>query len=143
MLDPTSLQSPLEAAVFHALDIAPLAVEALGEVDHLLNSRLRRTAQALAANIEVGRFFFDRDLQDLALLLEPITAAIEHGWVTEIIADEHCVCGGWINHRLTKEAEELRQVTVPLMALQHALMQVHNVRLADQAIIRLLQKPTG
>ena len=132
MLDPTSLQSPLEAAVFHALDIAPLAVEALGEVDHLLNSRLRRTAQAL-----------DRDLQDLALLLEPITAAIEHGWVTEIIADEHCVCGGWINHRLTKEAEELRQVTVPLMALQHALMQVHNVRLADQAIIRLLQKPTG
>ena len=143
MLDPIPHQSPLEAAVIHALDIAPLAVEALGEVDHLFNSRLRRTAHALAANIEAGRFFFDRDLQDLALLLEPITAAIEHGWVTEIIADEHCVSGSWINHRSTNEADKLRRVAAPLMALQHALMQVHNVRLADQAIIQLLQNSTG
>ena len=42
MLDLTSHQSPLEAAVFHALEIAPLAVEALGEVDRLFNSGLRR-----------------------------------------------------------------------------------------------------
>lgn len=143
MLDPTSLQSPLEAAVFHALDIAPLAVEAIGEVDHLFNSRLRRTAHALAANIEAGRFFFDRDLQDLTLLLEPITAAIKGGWVTEVIADEHCVSGGWINHRLTNEAEELRRLSAPLIALQCALMQVHNLLLADQGITRLLQNPTG
>ena len=143
MLDPIPHQSPLEAAVFHALDIAPLAVEALREVDHLFNSRLRRRAHALAANIEAGRFFFDRDLQDLTLLLEPISAAIERGWVTEIIADENCVSGSWINHRLTKEAEELRRVAAPLLALHHALMRVHNERLADQAITRILENPTG
>jgi hypothetical protein len=143
MLDPISHQSPLEAAVFHALEIAPLAVEALGEMDRLFNSGLRRRSTALAANIEAGRFFYDRDLQDLTLLLEPITAAIERGWVTEIIADEHCMSGSWINHRLNSEAEELRRVAAPLMALHRALMRIHNVLLADKAIARMLQNSMG
>lgn len=143
MLDLTSYQSPLEAAVYHALEIAPLAVEALGKVDHLFDATLRRRSAALAANIEAGRFFYDRDLQDLTLLLEPITAAIECGWVTEIIADENCMSGSWINHRLNNEAEELQRVAAPLMALHRALVQVHNVFLADQAIARMLQNLMG
>ncbi|MEH6647888.1 hypothetical protein [Sulfitobacter sp.] len=121
----------------------PLAVEALGEVDHLFNSRLRRRAHALAVNIEAGRFFYDSDLQDLTLLLEPITAAIERRWVTEIISGEHCMSGSWFNHRFTNEAEELRQISAPLLALHRALMQVHNVLLADQAIARMLQNSMG
>jgi hypothetical protein len=51
--------------------------------------------------------------------------------------------GSWINHRLNNEAEELRHAAAPLMALYVALVQVHNVLLADQAIARMLQNSTG
>lgn len=143
MLDLTAHQSPLEAAVYHALEIAPLALQAISKVDHLFDATLRRRSAAFAANIDAGKFFFDHDLQDLTFLLEPITAAIERGRVTEVISDEHCMSGSWINHRLNDEAEELRRVATPLMALHRALMRIHNVLLADQAIARMLQNSTG
>ncbi|MCX8225730.1 MAG: hypothetical protein OTI35_06625, partial [Sulfitobacter sp.] len=120
-------EKSLEVAIVHALELAPSAREALEELNHLYDARLRRRSYSLCANIDAMAMFRSSDLDDIAALLEPVTAAIDSGWVEEIIPDENYVNGSWINHRLTNEAVELRQTSAPLVALQSALVRVRQL----------------
>ncbi len=128
----------LEVAIVHALELAPRAGKALGKLNHLYDARLRRRSYSLCASIDAMAMFRSSDLDDIAALLDPVTAAIDSGWVEEIIPDENYVSGSWINHRLTSEAAELRQTSAPLVALQSALIRVRHLLHADQTAACLL-----
>lgn len=140
MFDPSAHQNPLEAAIFNALTIAPRASEAIANLSHLYDAHSRRGAYALCAKIEVGKIFTDDDLDDIAVLLEPVNNTINQGWIEEIIPDEHCMSGSWINQRLTNETAELQHVSEPLRALHRALICVRNVRLAEHAALLMVRK---
>ncbi len=143
MYNPNRDEKSLEDAIVHALELAPRAGEALGALNHLYDARLRRRSYSLCAKIDAMAMFRSSDLDDIAALLEPLTAVIDSGWVTEIIPDENYVGGSWINHRLTNAAADLRQTSAPLVALQSALIRVRNLLHAEQTAAHLLSNSTG
>lgn len=132
-------EKSLEDAIVQALNLAPCAGEALGKLNHLYDARLRRRSYKLCVNIDAMAMFRASDLDDIAALLDPVTVAIDSGWVEEIIPDENYVNGSWINHRLTSEAAELRQTSAPLVALQSALIRVRHLLHADKTAACLLR----
>lgn len=135
-------EKSLEDAIIHALELAPRAKEALNELNHLYDARLRRRSCGLCAKIDAMAMFRTSDLDDIAALLEPVTAAIDNGWVDEVIPDENYVNGSWISHRLTNEAAELRQASAPVLALQSALIRVRNLLRAEKMAALLLREST-
>ena len=143
MYNSNNQEKSLEDAIVHALSVAPRAGRALGALNHLYDARLRRRSYSLCANLDAMAMFRSSDLDDLAALLEPVTAAIDKGWVEEIIPDENYVGGSWINHRLTNEAADLRQTSAPLVALQSALIRVRNLLHAEQTAAHLLSNSIG
>ena len=127
----------LEAAIAEALHKAPAAAKALGKVGKDYDARQHRAAYSLGGRIDAGEIFADRDLDDLTALLKPIISEIEAGWVTEVIADEHCMSGSWFNHRLTDQAAELKEEIAPLVNLHHALTRVRNLRRAEHIAAKM------
>lgn len=134
---------PLEFAVFEALQKMQPARDAL----HQIPLRDDATRKAIARRL--GRALNDRDLfsapvaDDLEQLLKPFVTEIKSGWVEEVIPDEHCPEGYWINNRLTNEAETLSVAIEPLNTLLRRLRRVEHVRQAERISQRLLESRTN
>ncbi len=133
---------PIEAAILEALNMVPSASKALDMLIDNLEPSGARIAYRLGSRLRGGEMFGDRDLEDLESLLQPILAEIEGGWVSEVIADEHCPGGAWINWRLTGVAAELDRQIKPLVSLMGSLRQIRNLKRADQIARRLCEQAT-
>ncbi len=133
---------PIEAAILEALNMVPSASKALDMLIDSLEPSGARIAYRFGSRLRAGEMFGDRDLNDLESLLQPVLAEIEAGWVSEVIADEHCPGGAWINKRLTGVAAELDSQVKPLVALMSSLRQIRNLKRADQIVRRFCEQAT-
>ncbi len=129
---------PIETAILEALNMVPSASKALDMLIDSLEPSGARIAYRFGSRLRAGEMFGDRDLYDLESLLQPVLAEIEAGWVSEVIADEHCPGGAWINKRLTNRAAELNRTVEPLVALQRCLQLIQNLRRADRITRRVI-----
>ncbi|WP_170509156.1 hypothetical protein [Ruegeria arenilitoris] len=129
---------PIEAAILEALNLVPSASTALDELIEILEPTGARIAYRFGSRLRAGEVFTDRDLEDLETLIKPVLAKIEQGWVSEVIPDEHCPKGAWINRRLTNEAAALERATAPLVTLAGLLQTIKDLKCADRITRRFL-----
>ena len=129
-------QAPLQEQIQAALEIADQVAEALQVALPQVTACSRQLIHSLVDRLQRAEFFDAVSRSDFTATVAQIEALIARGERREVIVDEHCPEGSYIQTTYTQEAQILRDQMGLVRQMQHRLVSIYarcaSERLAHQ-----------
>ncbi len=125
-------QAPLQEQIQAALEIADQVAEALHVALPQVTACSRQLIHSLVDRLQRAEFFDAVSRSDFTATVAQIEALIARGERREVIVDEHCPEGSYIQTVYTQEAKTLRAQMGPVRQMQRRLDSIYALCMSER-----------